>query len=177
MYQPWSTGRHLIQKFTHNGINHTLVFQCQKDSDPNATLWWDWICTGDWAATHPLIIVDMENATMSGSEIIGKTPDQYVYEKVIVMNKYLTDYFGGIMPTTWAEKVEAIIQNLSVSSASGVPQIILESRSWGLNPSFNKWLAARTGYSGNFAQGQFSSWAAANGWNVQALTAEYNQLP
>ena len=179
MYQPWASGRHMMQKFSFKNINYNLAYQCQKDDpDPNATMWWDWICIGPAMVDKPEIVIDMENATITGSEQTGKTPEQYVLENVAKMNAYLTAYFGGTLPQTWVEKVEAVIQNLSVSMASGIPQIVLESsRDWGANPPKNKWMANRTGYTGNFGVGLFSAWCAANGWDVAALSAEYDALP
>jgi hypothetical protein len=177
MYQPWSTGRHLLQKFTVSGINYSLVFQAQKDDAPQGVLWWDWVCTGTWSSNPPQIVIDMENAALTGTDM-GKTPEQYVSERVIIMNKYLSDYFQGVVPVQYYERVEEIIQNLYVDMSSGVPTIKMGGgREWGADSAKNKWMAQKTKYQGNFGGGQFGTWAAANGWDVNALNAEYNALP
>lgn len=176
MYQPWSTGRHLLQKFSFKGINYQCAFQAQKD-DPDALLWWNWICTGDCYNNPPAIVIDISATIAFTGSDTGKTPEVYVRETMEKINKLLVDYYGGVIPVTYGEKVEQLLQQMSISSASGIPQFVLDvNREWGNNPAKNKWFAQKTGYTGAFGNGGFNTWAAANGWDVNALNAEYDAL-
>jgi hypothetical protein len=173
MYQPWSTGRHLLQKFSFKGINYQCAFQAQKD-EPTALLWWTWVCTGDCFAQHPVIVIDPSDSIAFTGTDTGKTPEVYVREVMAKINKYLQDYYGDIIPVTYGEKVEQLIQQMSISNASGIPQFVLDAdREWGNNPAKNKWMSQKTGYTGPFSDGQFASWCTLNGYNIEALVAEY----
>jgi hypothetical protein len=176
MYQPWATGRHLLQKFTIKGITYSCCFQAMKDEKP--WQWWNWLGVGDWTIAHPEIVIDMANATMSDNNPpAGMTAEQYVKIRVDMMNKYLLDYFKGVVPVTWGEQIESVLQNLSISTTGGIPQVVMPSgRDWGANPAMNKWMVDRTGYPGDFNSGKFPAWCSANGWSVEALITEYNGL-
>jgi hypothetical protein len=122
MYQPWATGRHLIIQFTFNSTVYSFCIQCNKDVG-DSTTWYPWVCTGDWTAAQPLIIMDMQNAFMSAAEESGgKTPEQYVAFKITKMNEYFTDYFKGVTPVSWEQQVEVLLQGLQVSIV-GIPQV------------------------------------------------------
>ena len=178
MYQPWSTGRHLLQKFTFKGINYQCAFQAQKD-DPGALLWWNWICTGDCFASPPVIVIDPQSQGIAFSEgaLMGKTPEEYVRATMIRINALLTAYYGGIIPVTDREKVEQLLQQMNVSTVSGIPQFVLDTeREWGNDVARNKWMAAETGYTGPFRDGLFGAWCNANGWDVNALNVKYDAL-
>lgn len=177
MYQPWSTGRHLLQKFTFNGLSYQCAFQAQKD-DPQSVLWWNWICTGDCYAQPPTIVIDPSSAgiAFTGTDT-GKTPEQYVRYQMARINELLTAYYGGTVPVTYEEQVEQLLQQMSISTASGIPQFVLDTeRNWGNDPAKNKWIASRTGYAGPFGTGLLGAWLVANGFDVVALELEYNTL-
>jgi hypothetical protein len=176
MYQPWSTGRHLLQKFMFKNINYQCAFQVQKDE--GSWLWWNWICTGDCFANPPAIVIDPQSQgiAFSGTDF-GKTPEQYVREQMIKINLLLTTYYGGIIPVTFGEKVEQLLQQMNVSTVSGIPQFVLDTeREWGNDVARNKWMAAETGYTGPFRDGLFGAWCTVNGWDPVALNAKYDAL-
>ena len=160
-------GRHVLNTVTIGGNNYSLV--CVKTSEVGFPQYFAWICKGDSQVPGPDIIAEAGINTTQEPDPITE-----VNRVIAELNNQLPSYFHAPLPVTWEEKIDSLIGDLSLRNEAG--NQFVKERNWGADPVKSKWMSRRTGYTGDFGGGLFGVWCVANGFNMQDLINEYNNL-
>lgn len=115
----WPSGMRLLSSLDFNGTQYHLVVYKVVDS---ITTWYVRVVMGAWQVSY-----DLQSAIAQvGFPDQGLTPidiDAEMVNKLAILNKALTTHFGGIIPVTFAEKMEAALSALKIILKDGIPQI------------------------------------------------------
>ena len=163
-----NSGKHQIAKF-HYGQDDYYIACNKQDDDPTAIGYFIFVTRGDWRTAQPDIIASAVGN--SADEAPFPNADAYFNTLLGQVNTQRVEYFKPKPePDPWAQKLVDNITGLILIPSKGLQA---RERVWGGDVPRNKWMAQRTGYSGDFGSGGFNTWCAANGWDVNALNAEY----
>jgi hypothetical protein len=163
-----NSGKHQLQKFIYGGQDYYLILN-KNDDDPGYTIYTFYVTKGSWQVSQPEIIAAafINTADSSWQPDI----DAWFQTQMDNLNQQLIEYFKPHPePTPWATGAVDNCTSLVFITNKGLQ---VRKRNWGANETKNRWMASRTGYSGDFKDGLFAIWCPLNGWDIQALIAEY----
>ena len=164
-----NSGKHQIAQFKY-GIDAYYIVCNKVDDDPGLVGYYIYITRGDWRVSSPEIVASTN--FYSADESSFPNADVYFNTLLTQLNQQLVEYLKPKPePDVWVQKMVDNTISLTFTK-DGALQV--KERNWGANVEMNKWMATRTGYSGDFGSGGFAAWCTANGLDINALVAEYN---